>query len=105
MAIRDKTQGIVFVYENVYSLYKKSQLSKLTDPVAVIKTGANRSVQVKSYEPKTLKIPKKLTQLPTDPFSSGPTVQELKDNLSKLKTLHGRLRFMLGELEDLVEKK
>lgn len=52
---------------------------------------AQKSRQVQEFHPQNL-------------MESNPTITDLKSNIVKLQDLHSKLRFMLKELEDLVQK-
>jgi hypothetical protein len=74
-ATRDNSQKFTFVYSNLYQIYRKGKQSG--DPVKV--------------------IPLPLPNTPSD------AVKGLRENLERLKSLHERLRHMLGELEELTK--
>lgn len=109
MATRDKSVGTGFSNTNVYVLYKKAQAAAavtgqpITPPHApststrVLRPEDLSKVQVTRFEPRDIAA-----------ASSAPSVRSLDDlkaNFKKLQDLHGRLRFMLEELEALVSKK
>lgn len=96
-AYHDKSQGVTFVYTDIYKLYKKAKDSKLDSPLVFdkqkedVKTVRNFTVPmgVKEAEAKSKKI--------------GSLV-ELKKNIDSLANAHEKLRFLLQELETLTKK-
>ncbi len=112
-AYLDRSQGITFVYSNIFSLYKRAKDAKIDAPFVVerprvIKDGAD----VADYE-----APKLETERP---FAVPMGVREaeekakrlemrplgkLQKNLSELTDAHEKLRFLLQELESLTKKK
>lgn len=120
MANRDKSEKVGFVYTNIYQLYKKSLNSN--EPVSTEATAKAHSlssdsrvwraedlvgVKVTKFEPRTLaRVVAPNQALPSAaPKNGASPFDDLKSNLNKLEDLHSRLRFMLKELEDLVNKK
>lgn len=113
MANRDQTQKVAFVYSNIYQLYKKAKTEAESNTAGLSSAKVFRAdeipgVKVTSFQPAEFKgatapssaspAPANRIANPINPFD------DLKQNISKLQDLHSRLRFMLKELEDLVEK-
>lgn len=110
----DKSQGITFVYSNIYQIYKKAKDAKIDSPFVadsrVIKQ--NSSSKVEEYTLKNLNsnseplaVPQgvreaeeKAKRLNARPIAS------LQKNLSELTDAHEKLRFLLLELEALTKK-
>lgn len=113
MANRDQSQKVAFVYSNIYQIYKKAkneaenETAGLSSP-KVFRADEVIGVKVTPFQPVEFKgatAPSAASPAPgvriakaINPFD------DLKSNISKLQDLHSRLRFMLKELEDLVEK-
>ena len=107
MAKLDKSQGITFVYTDLYELYKKTKNTKSAklDDIAVFKRcGVSKSLRefphpmgVKEALGKKQEIRREF-QRSVDPLAS------LKHNLSGLSDAHARLRYLLEELDDLTKK-
>lgn len=115
-ATRDRSSGIAFSNTNVYLLYKKSKAANPMAPTAealekaqsgkVIRAEELGNIQITKFNPQSIGSSMKIANaapVATDP--SVKSLEDLKSNLNKLQDLHSRLRFMLGELEDLVKKK
>lgn len=129
-ATRDKNQNPTFVYTNLYRLYRDGEAERKTE-THVLKTGDHtqekKSTQVtvkeiekterviRPYQPVELigkRVGAPATPTPASSTAAArsavpptrPEIQSLKDNLQKLNDLHQRLRFMLGELEELAKK-
>jgi hypothetical protein len=116
-AYLDKSQGVTFVYSNIYDLYKKARDARLDSPYVaesprVLKKG---SVKADLFTPQELKTPEN-----ERPFAVPMGVREaeekakrqnmrpvanLQKNLSELTEAHEKLRFLLQELESLTKKK
>lgn len=118
-AYLDKSQGITFVYSNIYSVYKKAKEAKLDSPFAVdsarvIKKAHASAQKVEEFEPRTLEAKEgertlevpmgvkeaedKAKRLNARPIAS------LQKNLNELTDAHEKLRFLLQELESLTKK-
>ena len=122
-ATRDKSQKIAFVYSNLYQVYRKGKEAAETAGASVLKTeDLNQvSTSVTAFSPMEL-IGKRVErpEVIASPLAAAPklvvadatksapeyanrALDSLKENLKSLNDLHSRLRFMLKELEDLVE--
>ena len=105
MANRDQSQKVGFVYTNIYELYKKSKnastsLEQNEATTRVFRPEDLANIKVTKFEPRTfVKINAERE------FKAGPNqFEDLKNNLNRLNDLHAKLRFMLKELEDLVNE-
>lgn len=107
-ASKDPTQKPTFVYTNLHHLFKKGREAAKAAPVPPVPPVSGRVLKaddlkkVRSHEPigligKRVAVPSGLAAR-SAPQSA---LQDLKNNLSRLQNLQGRLRFMLQELEDL----
>ena len=120
MANRDKSQKVGFVYTNIYQLYKTAQNAPQAAPAAQAPAPAAAATQLKSdsrvwraeelagikitsFQPPQLSRPEKVN--PATAVPNGNPFDDLKSNMNRLQDLHSKLRFMLKELEDLVNKK
>ncbi|MGE0614905.1 MAG: hypothetical protein AB7P04_04640 [Bacteriovoracia bacterium] len=129
-ATRDKNQRFTFLYSNLYQIYRREKgaasapASKLAPPNPVnpnalsgqvLKVGELKAgVEVRPYQPaeiigRRVEKPEFLQGRNVAPAAAAiapanPTVESLKENLQKLTDLHSRLKFMLQELEELVEE-
>ena len=110
-AYLDKSQGITFVYSNIYQLYKKAQSSK--GPVATSRVIKSADADVSSFEPKefenaerTFPVPMGVREAEEKAKALGARpLSNLKKNLSELTDAHEKLRFLLLEIETLTKKK
>ena len=119
MATRDKSVGVGFSNSNVYVLYKKAQAASAvtgqpisTPPHApststrVLHPGDLSKVQITEFEPRNIAAAAPASVLQARELDRNvQNLDDLKANFKKLQDLHGRLRFMLEELETLVSKK
>jgi ribosome assembly protein YihI (activator of Der GTPase) len=116
-AYLDKSQGITFVYSNIFELYQKAKNSKLDAPFT-----AERSRVIKKGQEKVEEFQVRQLDAPVGerPFPVPMGVREaeekaarqnmrpvasLQKNLSELTDAHEKLRFLLQELEALTKKK
>lgn len=125
-AYLDKSQGITFVYSNIFDLYKKAKDSKLDAPFAVetlrasepamgrvIKAADVAKEAPKAFAPAELKTTETQRTFPVpmgvqeaeERARKLRSVQNLQKNLSDLNSAHDKLRFLLQELESLTKKK
>jgi hypothetical protein len=127
-AYLDKSQGITFVYSNIFDLYKKAKDSKLDAPFAVetlrgtasepavgrvIKAADLAKEAPKAFQPAELKTTDTQRTFPVpmgvqeaeERARKLRSVQSLQKNLSDLSSAHEKLRFLLQELESLTKKK
>lgn len=111
MAVRDKSQGVGFVYTNIYELYKKAKLAaeqdaqaKPAETHAVFRTDSlGADVKVTAFQPRSLKIAESsLRSVPSKSQGPSKAFDDLRGNINRLQELHSKLRFMLHELEGLV---
>jgi len=118
-AYLDKSQGITFVYSNIYDLYIKAKEAKLDSPFVldrakVLKSETANLNGVQSYEPKEFVRPQGVVE--AEALAKENTTQEkvskasgsisnLQKNLKDLSDAHERLRFLLQELDALTKKK
>lgn len=123
-AYLDKSQGVTFVYSNIFDLYKKAKESKLDAPFVAARMPATDSPRVlkaadlkaaEAFRPEELKAPaterpfpvpmgvreaeEKAKQMNMRPLAN------LQKNLNDLTDAHEKLRFLLQELEGLTKKK
>lgn len=118
-AYLDKSQGITFVYSNIFELYRKAKDAKLDAPFVAemprVMKAANPESKVEAFKPQELK--------PTPgerPFPVPMGVREAEEkakrlnmrpvaniqkNISELTDAHEKLRFLLQELDALTKKK
>jgi hypothetical protein len=127
-AYLDKSQGITFVYSNIYQLYQTAKNAKLDDPFiierlkkhaapapAVSKVIKAKDAVVGEFQPAELK-----PAVNERPFEVPMGVKEAEEkamrqnmrplaniqkNLNELTDAHDKLRFLLQELEALTKKK
>lgn len=125
-AYLDKSQGITFVYSNIFDLYKKAKDSKLDAPFAVealrseapalgrvIKAADVAKEAPQAFKPAELKTTETQRTFPVpmgvqeaeEKARKLRSVQNLQKNLSDLSNAHDKLRFLLQELESLTKKK
>ena len=123
-AYLDKSQGITFVYSNIYDLYKKAKNSKLETPFVaerssgrVIKAeefAKHEAARVDTFQPKELEVkagersfavPMGVKEAEEKALKQKlSSVQSLQKNLSNLTEAHAKLRFLLQELETITKK-
>ncbi len=116
-AYLDKSQGVTFVYSNIFDLYKKAKDSKIDAPFVaersrVIKAG---EAKIKNFHAKELNAPEGERPFPVPmgvkeaeekaKRQNMRPVANLQKNLSELTDAHEKLRFLLQELEALTKKK
>ena len=118
-AYLDKSQGISFVYSNIYDLYVKAKEAKLDSPFVVDRPKVLKSESmdvngVKSYEPKEFVRPQGVVEAEARAKETQPqeklgkaesSISNLQKNLKDLSDAHERLRFLLQELDALTKKK
>ena len=119
-AYLDRSQGVTFVFSNIFELYQKAKNAKLDEPFLVepprvYKQGAiNPSVKVTAYQEKNIETDAKRT------FAVPMGVREAEDkaralsaqlgsagirkNIDELKEAQQRLRFLLQEIEAMSKK-
>ncbi len=108
-AYLDKSQGITFVYSNIYDLYKQAKEAKLDSPFVaersrVIKAEGSQTVE--EFQPKEFPRPQGVIEAEqkAETKVSHP-VTNLQKNLKDLSDAHEKLRFLLQELDALTKKK
>lgn len=120
-AYLDKSQGITFVYSNIFDLYKKAKESKIDAPFVAERTAPQARVlkegvaKVEAFQARELE-----TNTGERPYAVPMGVREaeekakrqnmrpvanLQKNLNELTDAHEKLRFLLQELESLTKKK
>ena len=97
-AYRDQTQGVAFVYKNLYELYQKSKLENngkgiIPDPIDVMVFKPRLSGSAPNPIKKTILNSEKNEKI------------ALEDKLKQLQEVHIKLRNMLNDLNEMVEKK
>jgi len=111
-AYLDKSQGITFVYSNIFDIYKRAKEAKIDAPfVAERKVIKAKDANPKQFVPAELKAPEGERTF-TVPMGVREAEEkrkiskvDLKKNLSELTEAHERLRFILQELDSLTKKK
>ena len=91
MAQRDKSQGFAFVYVDILELLKFSKAYEAPD----ISVHSENNAQVVNLN----KDPQSSAQ--SDPSPQNPStsaIQQIRENLDRLQTLHHKLHAMLAEL-------
>ncbi len=103
-ANRDKTQRIAFVYSNLYRIYKEGDAKTLE--VDNNRPGLSTVLNVQKSALSKGAAPEILRELPSDArveTTQNAALAGLKDNLKQLNDLQSRLRFMLRELEEVID--
>lgn len=117
-AYLDKSQGITFVYSNIFDLYKKAKEAKLDAPFVAEQPRVLKAADLKAaqpFRPEELKTPATERPFPVPmgvreaeekakKLGARP-VANLQKNLTDLSDAHEKLRFLLQELESLTKKK
>ncbi len=102
MATRDRSQGFGFVYMNLGSLLSKKEWA-VDDAAPIAPAGA----KVLNFNKDTNFVPS--TPAPTPPAPPAePTrapIEQIRENLDRLQTLHHRIHVMLEELNTLSGRK
>ena len=124
-AYLDKSQGVTFVFSNIYELYQKAKNTKLDAPLAldreslkpklksserVIKEQAG--LKIEEFKPKniedngrTFPVPMGVREAEEKALKANKhSVAQMKKNLGDLESAHEKLRFLLQELETLTKK-
>ncbi len=129
MATRDKAVGVAFSKSNVYQLYRKAKAENAqtseqktalnpntlkpssriiraqdVDQAGVIKFKPTPLREIPFREESNLEIKNEVSYFSEKDFELK-SVEELQENFKKLQTMHAKLKFMLRELEDLVNRK
>ena len=116
-AYLDKSQGITFVYSNIFELYRKAKESRLDAPFAVerprvIKEGQAKidAFQARELAPeggeRAFAVPMGVREAEEKAKKQNMRpVAKLQKNLNELADAHEKLRFLLQELDSLTKKK
>jgi hypothetical protein len=118
-AYLDKSQGITFVYSNIFELYKKAKESKIDAPFVaerpssrVIKEGQAKISAFEAREldtsggERTFTVPMGVREAEEKAKKQNMRpVASLQKNLNELADAHEKLRFLLQELDSLTKKK
>lgn len=115
-AYLDKSQGITFVYSNIFDLYKKAKEAKLDAPFVAERSRVLKNAPVaESFQPSELVAPEgeRTFAVPMGvreaeekaKLKESRPVANLQKNLADLSNAHEKLRFLLQELESLTKKK
>lgn len=122
-AYLDKSQGITFVYSNIYELYKRAKNAKLDEPFVVERAKLDKNarvikegdgVRIEEFKPKalhsvngerTFPVPMGVREAEEKALKANQRpVAELQKNVKNLTEAHEKLRFLLQELEALTKK-
>jgi hypothetical protein len=114
-AYLDKSQGITFVYSNIFQMYQKAKDAKLDSPFVAERPRVLKEAKVEAFKPQELETADGERTFPVPmgvreaeekarALASRP-VANLQKNLSDLSQAHEKLRFLLQELESLTKKK
>ncbi|MCM2322429.1 MAG: hypothetical protein NDJ90_04120 [Oligoflexia bacterium] len=124
-ATRDKNQKAMFVYTNLYQLYRKESRKEQVNSEEIeslpFVARPNRNIlkaeelraaaaapaaapqpRIEAYNPPAF-IGKRVERPEYLAPQRNEAIESLKENLKTLNDLHSRLRFMLQELEELVK--
>jgi hypothetical protein len=117
-AYLDRSQGVTFVFSNIYQLYKKAKAADPESPIAIerkiIKERQAKLASVEKFTPPELKakegqrhfpVPMGVREAEAKALKENTkSMKEIKKNLSELTDAHEKLRFLLQELEALTKK-
>lgn len=116
-AYLDKSQGITFVYSNIFEIFKKAKNAKIDSPFVVEKSSRvikKEDAKVEEYQPRTLEtkdgerayaVPMGVREAEEKAkMIHARPIANLQKNLSELTDAHDKLRFLLQELEALTKK-
>lgn len=122
-AYLDKSQGVTFVYSNIFQLYRQAKEARLDAPFVAPRPVAPKTqprvlkdtdAKVETYQPKelnsgearTFPVPMGVREAEEKAKrQAAHPVASLQKNLSELTDAHEKLRFLLKELEALTKKK
>lgn len=120
-AYLDKSQGITFVFSNIFEIYKKAKEAKIDAPFVAGRAPAGSRVikkeeaQVSEFKPEELKlgennrtfaVPMGVKEAEERAMRAGAKpLANLQKNLSELTDAHDRLKFLLQEIDSLTKKK
>ena len=114
-AYLDKSQGVTFVYSNIYQLYLKAKNSKLDEPFHVERPAMKKEkiiarvdaaqAEIKEFKPRAFEVPMGVKEAELKALKQGTeSIVGIKKNLDGLKDAHAKLRFLLKELEEITKK-
>lgn len=118
-AYLDKSQGITFVYSNIFELYKKAKESKIDAPYVAERPGSRvikeGQAKISAFEAReldtsggerTFPVPMGVREAEEKAKKQNMRpVASLQKNLNELTDAHEKLRFLLQELDSLTKKK
>ncbi len=116
-AYLDKSQGVTFVYSNIFDLYTKAKEAKLDAPFVAerprvikaqeAKVEAFRPAEIKpEAKDRTFPVPMGVREAEEKALRANMRpLASLQKNLNELTDAHDKLRFLLQELEGLTKKK
>lgn len=92
-ASRDMSQRPVFVYSDLYSLFRKSRNQAQASEASASSVFVAKGEILKTH---TTPLSSKTTQR----FSQTSPTEDLKAGLKRLQLLQGKMRFLLHEIQD-----
>jgi hypothetical protein len=118
-AYLDKSQGVTFVFSNIFEIYKKAKEAKIDAPYVAERTSASARVikkedaKVEEFQPAELKTTERTFPVPMGVKEAEEKamranmrpIANLQKNLSELTDAHERLKFLLQEIDALTKKK
>jgi hypothetical protein len=114
-AYLDKSQGITFVYSNIFEIYKRAKDAKIDAPFVAERARViiKEDAKVEAFVPKELKSEERAFAVPMGVREAEEKAMRrnmrpiagLQKNLSELTEAHERLRFLLQEIDTLTKKK
>ncbi|MCO5141537.1 MAG: hypothetical protein M9962_00435 [Oligoflexia bacterium] len=115
-AYLDKSQGITFVYSNLFDIYKKAKEAKIDEPFVAERTRVlkNSNDSIKKFEPKVIDakqervfpVPMGVREAEEKArIAAEKSANTLRKNLGELNHAHDRLKYLLQELDLLTKKK
>jgi hypothetical protein len=94
-AYLDKSQGVTFVYSNIYQLYLKAKHAKLDEPFKIERPAKSKLVdvsdsikqsQVKEFKPRSFEVPMGVKEAEAKALKQNMgSMEGLKKNLENLK--------------------
>jgi hypothetical protein len=116
-AYLDKSQGVTFVFSNIFEIYKKAKEAKIDAPFVAERAPARvikrEEAKVEEFKPEELKttertfaVPMGVKEAEEKALRQGARpLANLQKNLSELNDAHDRLKFLLQEIDSLTKKK
>ena len=117
-AYLDRSQGVTFVYSNIFKLYLKAKNAKLDDPMPVERIQVKndkiireadflKQSQVKEFKARTFEVPMGVKEAEAKALlkRQDAPMEALKENMKGLKDAHAKLRFLLKEIEEAAKNK